>query len=65
MTQRAMRLTLAGLFAASMMAAPAAFAEPGKTSTGGTESNSGGDGTKADQNVQNNDASADKDRQKK
>ncbi|GLS46801.1 hypothetical protein [Methylobacterium brachythecii] len=46
-----------------MIAAPAAFAEEGKTSAGGTFANSGSSGDKTDKSMQENAASADKSKQ--
>ena len=65
MTKLASRTALAGIFALSMLAAPAAFAEEGKTSTGGAASNSGSSGDKSDKSTQENAASADKSKQHK
>ena len=63
MTKLALRTALAGIFALSMLAAPAAFAEEGKTTSGGAASNSGSSGDKTDKSTQENAASADKNKQ--
>lgn len=65
MTTLASRTALAGIFALSIFAAPAAFAEEGKTSAGGTSANSGSSGDKTDKSTQENAASADKSKQHK
>lgn len=65
MTKLPSRVALAGIFAVTIIAAPAAFAEEGKTSTGGTSANSGSSGDKTDRNTQENAASADKNKQHK
>lgn len=65
MTKLTSRAALAGFFALSTLAAPAAFAEEGKTTSGGTSANSGSSSNKADKEVQENAASAQKDKQQK
>ena len=62
MTKTAYRAGLGAILALGLLAAPAAFAEEGKTSTG-AESNSANQGNKADKSTQENAASADKEKQ--
>lgn len=63
MTKTQTGAVLAAALTLSMFAAPVSFAEEGKTSTGGTESNSGSSGDKSDKHTQENAASADKNKQ--
>lgn len=66
MNKIAARVVLAGFFAASMLSAPAVFAEEGKTSAGGSSSgNAGSSGDKTDKSTQENANSADKSKQQK
>lgn len=65
MTKLTARAALAATFALGVLAAPVAFAEEGKTTSGGTEANSGSSGDKTDKSTQENAASADKSKQHK
>ncbi len=65
MRRSTIHAAVAGLFAVSLLVAPIAVAEEGKTSSGGTSANSGSDGAKADKGMQDNAASADKNKQQK
>lgn len=63
MIKTASRVGLGAILALGLLAAPVAFAEEGKTTTGGASSNSGSSGDKTDKSTQENAASAEKGKQ--